>query len=80
MSQSELRVLSQQVAALTQNIDFLVKRQKKQEELFEEMMPIAKLVMDSSVKKLDELERDGTMEFAQEVAGIGKRVPNFLSK
>ncbi len=74
MSQSELTELTAQVATLSQSIDYLVNRQQKQEELFEEIMPIARLVMDATVEKLDVLERDGTMDFVREVAGIGKRV------
>ena len=79
MSQSELTELTAQVAALTQSVDYLVKRQQKQEELFEEMMPIAKLAMDASVQKLDALERDGTMEFLKELAGIAVRVREGFS-
>lgn len=79
MSQSELRELQEQIAALSQSVDYLVKRQQKQEELFEDMIPIAKLAMDASIKKLDELERDGTVEFVRELAGIAVRVREGFS-
>ncbi len=79
MSQSELTTLTDQVAELTKSVDYLVKRQQQQEELFEEMMPIAKLALDASVTKLDALERDGTLDFVRELAGIGVRVREGFS-
>jgi tRNA 2-thiouridine synthesizing protein E len=79
MSQTELSELSKQVASLSESVAYLVKRQQKQEELFEEMMPIAKLAMGATIDKLDLLERDGTMDFVRELAGIGVRVKEGFS-
>jgi tRNA 2-thiouridine synthesizing protein E len=79
MSQSELSHLTEQVSALTKSVEYLVKRQQKQEELLDDMVPIAKLALDASITKLDALERDGTLDFARELAGIGVRVREGFS-
>lgn len=79
MSPTEIKELTKQVELLSQNVAYLVKRQEKQEELFEEMMPIARLAMNAGVEKLDELERDGSMDFARELLGIGVRIKEGFS-
>jgi len=79
MSQQDLTELTTQVAQLSKNVEFLVNKQKKTEELFEEMMPIAKLAMAASVRKLDELDQDGTIAFTREVANVGKRIVEGFS-
>ncbi len=74
MSQPDLNTLQATLQTLNENMELLVSRQRKQEEMFEEIMPIARLAMDASVAKLDELEADGTVDFVKELWGIVLKV------
>ncbi len=59
---------------LNTKLDWLIERQRKQEELIAEMMPIAKEVMTAATTKLDALEKRGWFDFARALAGVGERV------
>lgn len=60
--------------ALTRDVAYLVERQRKQEELFAEMTPILREVMASATGKLDALEKDGSIEFVQELGNVARQV------
>lgn len=67
-------VLAARLDALSGQIAYLVERQRKQEELFEEMTPILKEVMATAVTRLDALEKKGLFAFARELGRVGERV------
>lgn len=74
MSTNEQAQLTASIDQLTQQVALLVEKQRKQEELFSEMMPIARLAMNSTVAKLDEFDKKGYFEFARELGGVAERV------
>jgi len=59
---------------VTQSLAYLVERQKKQEEMIAEFMPILKEVMAFSTEKLDSFEKAGYFDFARQLGAIGTRV------
>lgn len=71
---SDTVLLAAKIDALTEQVTYLVERQKKQEELLAEMMPIAKEVLKTATTRLDELEKAGYFAFAREALNVGQRV------
>lgn len=67
-------MLAAKVEALTTQVAYLVERQKKQEELFAEMMPIAKEVLGTATSRLDDLEKRGYFAFGREALRVGERI------
>lgn len=67
-------VLAAKVDALTAQVAYLVERQKKQEELFAEMMPIAKEVLATATSRLDDFEKRGYFAFGREALRVGERI------
>lgn len=65
--------------ALSAQVAWLVERQRKQEELLEEMGPILRAVMDTAVDRLDGLEKQGYFAFGREVLRVGERVVEGFS-
>jgi len=59
---------------LSQQISWLVERQKKSEELFTEATPILRAVMTTATARLDDLEKRGFFSVAQELLRVGERV------
>ncbi len=64
---------------LLARIEALFERQKKQQELIDEMMPIAKSAMSVMTEKLDALERRGYFAFGREAASVLDRVVTGFS-
>lgn len=62
------------LAAIEAQLAYLVERQKKTEELFAEMTPIARAAMATTTAKLDALDKKGYFAFARELARVGERV------
>jgi len=60
--------------ALASQVSYLAERQRRTEELFEEMTPIAKAVMATATDKLDALDQKGYFEFGKELIGVGQRI------
>jgi TusE/DsrC/DsvC family sulfur relay protein len=53
---------------------YLVKRQKKQEELFADMTPIAKEILRTVTERFGELEQEGVIAFAKELLVVTRKV------
>lgn len=60
--------------ALASQVGYLTEQQRRTEELFEEMPPIAKALMATATDKLDGLEQKGYFEFGKELVGVGQRI------
>lgn len=71
---ADAALLAAKIDALTEQVAYLVARQKKQEELFEEMMPIAKEMLATATTRLDDLEKRGYFAFAREAVRVADRV------
>ena len=71
---ADAAMLAAKVDALTEQVAYLVERQRKQEELIADMMPIAKEVLATATTRLDELEKRGYFAFARETVRVGQRV------
>jgi len=65
--------------ALTAQVAYLVERQKKQEELLAEMMPIAKEVLATATTRLADLEQRGYFAFGREAVRVAERVVEGFS-
>ena len=65
--------------AIDAKLGYLVERQKKTEELFAEMTPIAREVMGAATTKLGELDKKGYFAFGRELMGLGQRVVSGFS-
>lgn len=79
MTQSQLDTISQRLDSLTASVEFLVERQRKREELFEELTPVAKVALSGATERLAKLEADGTLAFLRELGAIGGRVIEHFS-
>ena len=62
------------LAAIETQLAYLVRQQEKTTELFAEMTPVLRAVMDTATEKLDRLEKQGYFEFGKELLGVGERV------
>jgi tRNA 2-thiouridine synthesizing protein E len=67
-------VLAARLDALGEQIAWLVERQRRQEELFAEMTPVAREVMRTASARLDDLEKRGWFAFGRELAAVAERV------
>lgn len=75
MNDPRLDTVLNRLDALSAQMNFLVEKQKKQEELLDELvMPLAKEVMKTATQTLDGLEKDGTLAIGREVLEVGKKV------
>lgn len=66
--------LGSRLGAIEEQLAYLVKRQKRQEELFAEMAPIAKDILATATERLDELEKEGAIAFAKELLLVTRKV------
>ena len=72
MTTTDLTPILQRLDTIAAQVAYVAERQRKQEELFEEMMPIAREAMAAAIARLDQLDKDGTLAFAGElVDGTG---------
>jgi TusE/DsrC/DsvC family sulfur relay protein len=62
------------LAAIESQLATLVRQQEKTAELFAEMTPVLRAVMDTATEKLDGLEKKGYFEFGKELLGVGERI------
>lgn len=69
-----LRDISLQIAALNKQVALLNDRQKQRDELFEEMQPVLKAVMETSIDKLQDLEDKGYFVFLREATRVADRI------
>lgn len=66
--------LARRLDVIEEQLAYLVRRQKKQEELFAEMTPIAKEVLNTVTERFGELEREGAIAFAKELLVVTRKV------
>lgn len=64
----------ERLEALSNDVAFLVERQRKQQELIEEFTPIVKDMMKTASGKLDALEKEGVLDFGKALLGVGQRI------
>lgn len=79
MTDTSLEAVLSRIDALAGQVAYLVQRQEKTEELFAEMMPIAREVIRTTTAKFDELEKKGYFAFGGEVVKVAQRVVESYS-
>jgi tRNA 2-thiouridine synthesizing protein E len=70
----DLAAIADKLDRLAQAVDSIAERQRRSDELIEEMGPIFKQVMASATDKLDVLEKKGYFTFGAELLGVGRRI------
>lgn len=70
----DYNALASQLDTLTTQMNWLIERQKKQEELLSEMTPILRAMMDTATERLDTLEKQGYFAFGREMIRVGERI------
>ncbi|MBK9035923.1 MAG: TusE/DsrC/DsvC family sulfur relay protein [Myxococcales bacterium] len=76
---TELQTITARLDALTAQVEFLVERERRRAELYDELVPIGRVAMTAAIARLDRLEQDGTLAFVRELGGIGQRVVEHFS-
>lgn len=71
---ADLAALHAKLDALTEQVAFLVERQRWQQELIEEMTPIAKVVVRNATSQLADLEAKGWFGFGRGALSLVQRV------
>lgn len=62
------------LAAIEERLTEIAERQRKTDELIEEMTPIARLALSSAITRFDEFEKKGYFALAREAAYVAQRV------
>ncbi len=68
-----------QLAALSEQVAWLVSRQERNDELWDELMPVGRQVMSSLAARLDGAEKSGWLAFGRELLAVGERVVEHYS-
>ncbi len=71
---SQLSRLNEQLAEMSQQLAFLAEKQRERDELFHEMQPVLKAVMEHATKSLQKVEERGYFTFARELSRVLDRV------
>ena len=71
--------LERRLDRMNEQLELLVARQRRQEELYDELMPVAREVMASAVGKLDALEKKGCFSFGRALAEVAEKVLDHYS-
>lgn len=69
-----LSALHARLDHLSADVHYLVERQRKTEELLEDMTPILRAMMASATGRLETLEKKGYFELGRELVAVGERV------
>ncbi len=64
----------ERLAAIEERLTEIAEHQRKTDELFEEMTPIARLALKSAVTRFDDFEKKGYFAFAREAAYVAQRI------
>lgn len=72
-TKTELALIAERLDALTAQVARLAER-PRQDDLYDELAPVLRVVMGSAIGRLDALERDGTLAFVRELGGVGQKV------
>ncbi len=76
---ADLAAILGQLATLTEQMGYLVKRQQQMEELVDELMPIGRLALEAGSERLQELDDRGYVAFGKELVGVLDRVVTAYS-
>ena len=79
MPATDLTPVLDRLDALAAQVAYLAERQRAQEDLVAEMMPIAREAMATAIARLDALDKDGTIAFASELADVVRRIVEGFS-
>ncbi len=69
-----LQALQREIAGLRADVARIEATQEQRAELWDEMMPIGKLALESAARRLEELEQKGVLAFGRELVGVGERI------
>jgi len=75
----DLTPVLQRLDALSAQVAAVDARQRKTEELFAEMTPVARAALGTAIERLDDLEKKGYFEFGKELLGVGQRIVEGFS-
>jgi tRNA 2-thiouridine synthesizing protein E len=70
----DLTSIARRLDAVLAQLAYVTERQRQQEELIAEMMPIAKTALATAVEKLDALDKQGYFAFGKELVEVGKKI------
>lgn len=73
-SAPSLEAIAHRLDALQEQIVYLVQRQRRTEELFSDMTPILRDMLAKATERFDELEKDGAVAFAKELAVVTRKI------
>lgn len=76
---TDLEKVLARLDALSNDVTYLVERQRAQEELLAEMTPIARAMMATATERLGALEQDGYFAFGKELLGVLDRIVKAYS-
>ncbi|HHH31190.1 MAG TPA: TusE/DsrC/DsvC family sulfur relay protein [Polyangiaceae bacterium] len=76
----QLSEISAQVAALSEQVGYIARKQKEREELFSEMQPIVKAMMGTATDELQSLEDKGYFTFGREALRVVDRIVEGYSE
>lgn len=65
--------------AITEQLEWLIARQERSEEMWNELMPVGRRAMTSLAGRLDEAEKKGWLDFGREALGVAERVLEHYS-
>lgn len=68
------QLILQRLDTISARLDTLSERSRATDELFEEITPIAREALATTIARLDELDQRGYFAFAGELAAVGRRV------
>lgn len=70
----DLTSIAQRLDTIVAQLGYVTERQRQQEELIAELMPIARLALGSAVERLDAAEKAGYFAFGKELIEVGKKI------
>ncbi|MBK8252916.1 MAG: TusE/DsrC/DsvC family sulfur relay protein [Polyangiaceae bacterium] len=67
-------LMAKRMEVMEEQLAYLVKRQRAQEELFADLTPIGKDLLNVVTERFSELEKEGAISFAQELLAVTRKV------
>lgn len=74
MTDTDLKLVLEELRALRQQVDAMERRAQARDELWAELSPVARLVMKDASAWLAQREADGSIAFVRELGGVAQRV------
>ncbi len=75
----DLASISDKLDTVLAQLAYVSERQRQQEELIAELMPIGKAALTTTIERLDAFEKQGYFEFGKELLAIGQKVVEGFS-